>query len=98
MCADSQLLAMLTTSNEYIFLLSKSQKYYFDNKAIMEPAATNEDRGFGSATVIDQDGAHTHVGHDGYEDEQRGLEALVDGLHDLLVKRRGLSWSKPSNA
>lgn len=56
-----------------------------------------EDWGFGSAIVIDQDGAHTHIGHDGYEDEQRGLEAFVDGLHDLLVKGRGLSWAKPSN-
>lgn len=27
-----------TKSHEYIFLLSKSQKYYFDAKAIMEPA------------------------------------------------------------
>ena len=56
-----------------------------------------DDWGFGSATVIDQDGAHTHIGHDGYEDEQRGLEAFVDGLHDLLVNGRGLSWDKPSN-
>jgi DNA modification methylase len=28
-----------TKSHEYIFLLSKSQKYYFDNEAIKEPAA-----------------------------------------------------------
>lgn len=56
-----------------------------------------EDWGFGSATVIDKDGAHTHIGHDSHEDEQRGLEAFVDGLHDLLVKGRGLSWAKPSN-
>ena len=27
-----------TKSHEYIFLLSKSPKYYFDNKAIQEPA------------------------------------------------------------
>jgi site-specific DNA-methyltransferase (adenine-specific) len=27
-----------TKAHEYIFLLSKSQKYYFDNTAIMEPA------------------------------------------------------------
>ncbi|MBK6553084.1 MAG: hypothetical protein IPP18_15275 [Rhodocyclaceae bacterium] len=56
-----------------------------------------EDWGFGSTTVIDQDGAHTHVGYDGYDDEQRGLEALVDGLHSLLVEKRGLSLAKPSN-
>lgn len=57
-----------------------------------------EDYGFGSATVIDQDGAHSHIGYDGCEDEQRGLEAFVDGLHGLLVRCRGLSWYKPSNA
>ena len=28
-----------TKSHEYIFLLAKSQKYYFDNEAIMEPIA-----------------------------------------------------------
>ncbi len=28
-----------TKSHEYIFLLSKSKQYYYDNKAIMEPAA-----------------------------------------------------------
>lgn len=29
-----------TKSHEYIFLLAKSQKYYFDNEAIMEKAST----------------------------------------------------------
>lgn len=53
-----------------------------------------EDWGFGSATVIDQDGAHTHAGADFYDDEQRNFEAFVDGLHELLVNRRGLSWIK----
>lgn len=32
-----------TKSHEYIFLLSKSQKYYFDNIAIQEPAVHRED-------------------------------------------------------
>jgi DNA modification methylase len=31
-----------TKAHEYIFLLSKSPKYYFDNKAIMEPAQYGE--------------------------------------------------------
>lgn len=52
-----------------------------------------KDWGFGSATVINEDGAHTHIGHDGYEDEQRCLEAFVDGLYDLLVRGRALSWA-----
>jgi DNA modification methylase len=31
-----------TKSHEYIFLLSKSAKYYYDNKAIKEPTVTND--------------------------------------------------------
>lgn len=32
-----------TKSHEYIFLLSKSKQYYYDNKAIMEPASYGEE-------------------------------------------------------
>lgn len=34
-------------SHEYIFLLTKSEKYYFDYQAIQEPATTFENRPFG---------------------------------------------------
>ena len=57
-----------------------------------------EDWGFGSATVIDQDGAHTHFGSDHGETEEKNFEAFVNGLHGLMVENRGLSWVKPSNA
>jgi site-specific DNA-methyltransferase (adenine-specific) len=33
-----------TKSHEYIFLFSKSPKYYFDNEAIKEPATSSDDR------------------------------------------------------
>jgi DNA modification methylase len=33
-----------TKSHEYIFLLSKSERYYFDHEAIKEPAVTNDTR------------------------------------------------------
>lgn len=56
-----------------------------------------EDWGFGSATVIDQDGAHTHVGLDCLDSELANFEAFVSQLHGLLVGKRGLSWVKPSN-
>lgn len=56
------------------------------------------DWGFGSATIIDQAGAHTHIGDDIHDNEQRNLEAFIDGLHDVLVKGRGLSWVKPLSA
>ena len=36
-----------TKAHEYIFLLAKSQKYYFDGEAIKELSVTNEDRPFG---------------------------------------------------
>jgi len=32
-----------TKSHEYIFLLSKSQRYYYDNVAVMEPVSPNSD-------------------------------------------------------
>ena len=40
--------------------------------------------------------ARTRIGDDGHDNEQRNLEAFVDGLHDVLVKGHGLSWVKPS--
>lgn len=33
-----------TKSHEYIFLLSKSQNYFFDSEAILEPAVTGDDK------------------------------------------------------
>jgi site-specific DNA-methyltransferase (adenine-specific) len=33
-----------TKAHEYVFLLSKSQKYYFDSKSILEDAVTGERR------------------------------------------------------
>lgn len=54
------------------------------------------DWGFGTATIIDQDDAHTHIGADYLESEQRNFEVFVDHLHALLVEKRGLSWVDPS--
>ena len=52
------------------------------------------DWGYGTATVTDSDGEHTHVGNDCYDTDAECLAAFVDGLHDLLVTGRGLSWVK----
>ena len=57
----------------------------------------DEDWGFGTATLIDHDGAHTHVGCDSTGDWRTDFEAFVSQLHSLLVGKRGLSWVKPSN-
>ena len=40
-----------TKSHEYIFLLSKSPKYYFDNEAIKEPAIWSQDKRAGKGRL-----------------------------------------------
>ena len=42
-----------TKSHEYIFLMSKSQKYYFDYEAIQEEAVTHADRRIGKRVTYD---------------------------------------------
>lgn len=45
-----------TKAHEYIFLLSKSQRYYFDNEAIKEPAKSkSEGKRFGGSKYGDND-------------------------------------------
>ena len=50
------------------------------------------DWGYGSATVINETGAHTHVGGDWYEQDEAALKAFIDGLHSLLCGGAGLFW------
>ena len=48
-----------TKAHEYIFLLSKSQKYFFDSDAVKEPAVTNDTRrpyGSPGANLLDARG------------------------------------------
>lgn len=84
--------------------MTQEQKALEILRALADAAAAGnsltiaDDWGFGTATLIDQDGAHTHIGSDNYENEEKNFEAFVDGLHSLLVESRGLSWVKPSNA
>lgn len=84
--------------------MNQEQKALEILRALADTAAAGnsltiaDDWGFGTATVIDQDGAHTHIGSDHCENEQKNFEAFVNSLHGLLVEKRGLSWVKPSNA
>ena len=50
------------------------------------------DWGFGGATLIAPNGAHTHVGGDWGETREENLALFVDGLHEQLVLNAGLSW------
>lgn len=82
--------------------MTNEQKALEVLRAIAEMAAKGESItisrdwfGFGSATVTDHTGAHTHVGGDWYGNDEIAFAAFVGGLHDLLVVGRGLSWAKP---
>ena len=56
------------------------------------------DWGLGSATLVDETGGHTHIGHDACaDDEKMALRIFVDGLYGALVQGYGLSWAKPPN-
>jgi DNA modification methylase len=46
-----------TKAHEYIFLLSKSQKYYFDNEAIAEPLAASSVERLAQPTLAEQTGS-----------------------------------------
>ena len=53
-----------TKSHEYIFLLSKSQKYYFDHEAIQEEANPNyisKNIRFGGNKYGDNDDSHFQI-------------------------------------
>ena len=56
-----------------------------------EVFSLGQDWGLGSGTVSGSNG-HTHIGIDDGTDAQR-LEYFVDGLYDLVVEQRGLSWA-----
>ena len=55
-----------------------------------------EDWDFGTATLIDQEGSHTHFGSDSNGSEENNFASFVEGLHGLLVGSRGMSWVAPT--
>lgn len=72
-----------TKSHEYIFLMSKSQKYYFDYEAIQEEAVTQADRRIGKRVTYDG----KHKGEEG-----TGNRAFVS----LRTKNRQYDGQKPN--
>lgn len=76
-----------TKAHEYVFLLSKSEKYYYDWVAVVEPASSNTHPrrtvGANSRLSVDRDPRHTP-----YERRQRNLN---DGIP--LVRNLRSVWS-----
>lgn len=57
-----------TKAHEYIFLLSKSQKYYFDNEAIAEPLATAPHKPGNNNAAARSAGPNDRGGHSQWDD------------------------------
>jgi len=55
------------------------------------------DWGFGSATLINNDGAHTHFGCDSLGSADENFAEFVNQLHSILIIERGLSFVKLEN-
>lgn len=54
-----------------------------------------QDWGYGSGTLIEKDGSHTHFGSDLGDNEAEQLDSFIDGLYNILVKNIGLSFVGP---
>ena len=70
-----------TKSHEYMFLFSKSQKYYFDHEAIQEPSVTQGDVGiikFGGTKYGDNDDSHYQT-YSGKEWKPKTKNCQYDG-------------------
>jgi len=63
-----------TKAHEYIFLLSKSQHYYYDYEAIKEPCTTNENRPFGAVREREYGYNSKHLKARGYKVKQGSTE------------------------
>jgi DNA modification methylase len=79
-----------TTSHEYVFLLSKQARYYFDRHAVLEPAAWER---WGKQTVPKYEGTETATGWI----KPRSKEALVNNGATAGGKNIRSVWSIPTN-
>jgi len=68
-----------TSSHEHVFLLTKSERYYFDADAIAEPCVTADTRRlYGSQGAWEMDGRPKEQQHGG---QQRGREGRNSRIH-----------------
>lgn len=66
-----------TKSHEYIFLLSKSEKYYYDHESVMEDAVSTEVKKFTDGGVDKQRGhSRRHAGFNGRYAERMAVEGV----------------------
>jgi len=86
-----------TKSHEYIFLLSKSERYYFDNEAIKEPCSQNNIDDFLSRKTLNNKGQGSGTFEEARPDLCRSREAYMP--EDFRRNKRDV-WivnTKPNN-
>ena len=83
-------MADLSNSQKSVEILRVLAEMIADDKYI----TFEKDWGFGSGTIVVEDGSHTHFGEDSYEDKEQNFDAFVDQLHGVLVRHVGLSFAK----
>jgi DNA modification methylase len=95
-----------TKSHEYMFLLTKSDRYFFDNQAIQESSITNDDRRpYGSQGAWDMDGRDESKRPKGkprtagnkshkYVDEYESSESEEHRTKAGLMKVADVPWEK----
>jgi DNA modification methylase len=95
-----------TKSHEYMFLLTKSERYFFDNQAIQESSITNDERRpYGSQGAWDMDGRDESKRPKGkprtagnkshkYVDEYESSESEEHRTKAGLMKVADVPWEK----
>lgn len=85
-----------TKAHEYIFLLAKSERYYFNQEAIKEPSITNDDRRpYTSQGAWDMDGRPEDQQHGGEPRSHKGSKFNTGKTGDHQL---GRASAKPRTA
>ena len=89
-----------TKSHEYIFLLSKSPKYYFDYKAIMEPVSEqqktiyqNSNGRYGNGTRTERTNNCGYSVAGGHRDNSGGFDCDIIEIDGNFVRLKRDVWS-----
>lgn len=92
-----------TKSHEYIFLFSKSEKYYFDNESIMEECSEKQSESYkgkeryGNGTKIgqnhDQNYSRTDTGGGGHRDNSGGFDCEMKVKDGVVVRNKRDVWT-----
>lgn len=86
-----------TKSHEYLFMLTKSPRYFFDNEAIKEPIAESSRQRLEQPTFNDQEGGQKDYGRTGVNANRSARKALENFAqnHNGLRNKRDV-WTIPT--